>query len=151
MEKLRSYLFTVKIMPPATEYGPVDGRKYTLSNMETDGSRRLIIDTKYAMNEGNVRSEDILTAEWRPKLGEYMLTGKVYISGSEHDETTALNRYNLLNDNLPEMIQSIIKGDLGLYKHVPWLLDAPIYIQYDSNIPCYNVLKHFGTPRRYLI
>ncbi|MEK3886472.1 staygreen family protein [Bacillus sp. FSL K6-3431] len=150
MEKLRSYLFTVKIMPPATKYGPVDGRKYTLTSKETDGSRILTIDTKYAMNAENVRCEDILTAEWMPKLGEYTLSGKVFIGGNEYDEVAALNRYNQLQDNLPEMIQTLIKGDSALYRHVPWLLDAPIYITYDSHIPHYNVIKQVGTPRSYL-
>ncbi|MBS4217603.1 hypothetical protein KHA96_04650 [Bacillus sp. FJAT-49711] len=149
MEKLQTDQFTVLIAPPATSYGPVDGRKYTLSNLETGNSQHLTIGTKY--NVSLYKScEDIFTAEWLSKLGEYVFSGRIYISGGEYDEEQAVHRFNHLHSLLPEMISRIIKSDYELFKHVPWLLDAPILIEYVSNFQQLRMIKNYGTPRKFL-
>ncbi|MBS4194134.1 staygreen family protein [Lederbergia citri] len=149
MEKLQTDQFTVMITPPATSYGPVEGRKYTLSTSETGNSRHLTIGTKYNVSVYK-NCEDIFTAEWISKLGEYVLTGRVYISGGEYDEKQAESRFNHLNSFLPEMISHVIKSDYELFKHVPWLLDAPILIEYVSNFEQLRTINNYGTPRKYL-
>ena len=150
MAKLQFDHFTVMVIPPATSYGPVDGRKYTLTSMGSTLPRMLRIGNKYHINMDNYQYEDILTAEWMPKLGEYVLSGRVFVSGGELDEDAAQKRLNLLQAELPGMLGAIIKGDHALYKHVPWLLDAPIYIQFDSHYPHLHIIQNFGTPRSYL-
>jgi len=149
MEKLQTTQFTVMIAPPATPYGPVEGRKYTLSTSETGNSRHLTIGTKYNVSLYNT-CEDIFTAEWISKLGEYVFSGRIYISGGEYDEEQAANRFNHLHSLIPEMIAHIIKSDYELFKHVPWLLDAPIIIEYVSNFQQLRTIKNYGTPRKYL-
>lgn len=149
MEKLQTNQFTVMIAPPATSYGPVDGRKYTLSTSETGNSQHLTIGTKYNVSIYK-NCEDIFTAEWISKLGEYVFSGRIYISGGEYDEEQAINRFNHLHSILPEMISHIIKSDYDLFRYVPWLLDAPIMIEYVSNYQQLRSIKNYGTPRKFL-
>jgi len=150
MEKLYSNKLSVTIIPPATAYDPVDKRKYTLTGPNEDGIRFLAIGYKYEMSLVNAKMEDMLTAEWKPKLGEYLLAGKVYVSGGEHDQHSAKERYMELQAELPGAISMMIHGDRDLYKHVPWLLDAPIYIEFDSTYNQYRTIQYAGTPRQYL-
>ncbi|MBS4199177.1 hypothetical protein KHA93_05850 [Bacillus sp. FJAT-49732] len=149
MEELQTDQFTVMIAPPVTSYGPVEGRKYTLSTSDTDNSRHLTIGTKYNVSIYKT-FEDIFTAEWISKLGEYVFSGRIYISGGEYDEKQAQTRFNHIHSLLPEMIFHIIKSDFELFKHVPWLLDAPIIIEYVSNFHQLRTVKNYGTPRKYL-
>jgi hypothetical protein len=47
-------------------------------------------------------------------------------------------------------LTGIIYGDRSFYTYYPWLLDAPIYIQFVSVYPEYSELAYYGTPRKYL-
>lgn len=150
MEKLQSNQFTVMVIPPATAYGPVDGRKYTLTEMDSGNSQILTIGTKYQMGAYDAKIADILTAEWKPRLGEYVLSGRIYIGDDHLDVDTAKHTYHQLKTKLTRMISAMIQADYVLYQYVPWLLDAPIMIQIDSHLPLLRTLEHYGTPRKYL-
>ncbi|VEF48117.1 Staygreen protein [Bacillus freudenreichii] len=150
MEKLEYDQFSVTILPPATAYRPVDGRKYTLIMSTSDSSCHLAIGFKYETTLFNTKSEKVLTAEWKPRLGEYILTGKVYFGSNQKDEALQA-AFDQMQTELSKAIQMIVKADEILYSHVPWLLDAPIYIEVDSYDHKYKTIKYFGTPRQHLI
>ncbi|MBS4176891.1 staygreen family protein [Lederbergia citrea] len=147
MIKLQSNHFTVMVIPPATSYGPVDSRKYTLSNSNSHSTPVLTIST---VDHKVANNEDMLTAEWMPKLGEYVLSVKINVGGEEITEDIAEQRFQTIHSMLPEMLSLIIKSDYALFKHVPWLLDASIYVQNDSCYPRLCTLEKVGTPRKYL-
>ncbi len=44
----------------------------------------------------------------------------------------------------------MIYGDQTLFTSFPWLLDAPIYIQFESEFPQYNQILYYGRPRDFL-
>lgn len=146
MEKLQHDQFSVAILPPATAYHPVDGRKYTLIMSTGEMNCHLAIGFKYETDllnvEKNVEKEKVITAEWKPRLGEYVLTGKIDLG--------SLNNFHLMQAELAKAISMMVKADKGLYTHVPWLLDAPIYMEIDSYIHKYKTIQYFGTPRQYL-
>ncbi|HLU22941.1 MAG TPA: staygreen family protein [Bacillaceae bacterium] len=149
MEKLRSDQFTVMIIPPATSYGPVDGRKYTLSGIDSEISKVLSIGSKYNLNKYPNNREDVFIAEWLPKLGEYVLSGELLISREGMSEADARNRYERMLSELPNMLATIFQADHSIFKYAPWLMDAPIFVQCDSHIPYLCTLKQMGTPRNY--
>lgn len=151
MEKLQYDQFSVTVLPPATAYHPVDGRKYTLIMSTSEPGFHLAIGFKYEMSLLNTvkESEKILTAEWKPRLGEYILTGKIYIDSNQSDDTLRKS-FDHMQAELSKSLSMIVKADKILYSHVPWLLDAPIYIEFDSYHHKYKTIQYFGTPRQYL-
>lgn len=145
MNKSQAKQFSVTILPPATVYHPVDGRKYTFVLSDYYSNQYLAIGYKYEINLLNVnhQQEDILTAEWRPELGEYILKGKMYLDDKENDVFAIRDKCKQYEKMLPELISFMINADRIFYSHVPWLLDAPIYVKL-------RMTQFMGTPRQYL-
>ncbi|WP_462413449.1 staygreen family protein [Neobacillus sp. Marseille-QA0830] len=137
-------------LPPVTAFRPVEGRKYTLTHSDTSGQLFLTIGCSYEYGATNQSSRDEVLAEWVHKLGEYSLRGRVYVSGGEFDKNYAKVRYAIFRKELNLALQAIVFGDQALYTNFPWLLDAPIYIRFESVYPEFNQVIYFGTPRNFL-
>lgn len=152
MNELQTKQFSVTILPPATVYHPVDGRKYTFIMSDHSSNRYLAIGYKYALNLLNVNreKEDVLTAEWRTELGEYILKGKMYLHEKEEDVFAIRKKCKQYEKMLPETISFLINADRLLYSHVPWLLDAPIYVEFNTLHRHFRTAQYMGTPRQYL-
>ncbi|WP_075980614.1 staygreen family protein [Bacillus massilinigeriensis] len=150
MNKINLEKLSVTYLPPATEFNPVDGRKYTLTHSDTTGELYLSIGNGYAFSSINPNTKDEVLAEWVTHMGQYMLNGKVYISGGEYGEEHAKARFIIFKNELELAITAIVYGDRSLYLNYPWLLDSPIYIKFESIFPQFNQVLYFGTPRQYL-
>lgn len=141
---------TFKINAPATEFRPIEGRKYTLTHTDATGQLFLSIGNDYNASLFNSKLRDEVLAEWMPKMGEYMLWGRVYVSGGEFDKKNAKVRFLIFQKELDLAFKAIIYSDQILFTYYPWLLDSPIYIQYESIFPEFNKINYMGTPRKYL-
>lgn len=148
MEKLQSEHFTVVIIPPATSLRPVDGRKYILHRNHYGKSQLLTIGTEYDLIHHSSNRKDQLRLEWKPKLGEYMLIGKIYIEEETNENKELI--YKEWIREIPSMLSLIIKSDFPLFQHVPWLLDAPIIIQIEGIPQKFSEVINWRTPRNYL-
>jgi hypothetical protein len=141
---------TVTVIPPVTTCRPIEGRRYTLTHSDQTGQLFLSIGPHYDATMVNSNIRDEVIAEWLPLNGEYHLYGRVYISRGEYDETYAKVRFMIFQKELSLAIKAMVYGDQSFYSYFPWLLDAPIYIQFDSIYPAYNQILYYGTPRQYL-
>ncbi|GAA0314921.1 staygreen family protein [Bacillus carboniphilus] len=141
---------SVTFLPPATPFYPVEGRKYTLTHSDESGELFLSIGYTYDVTKINSKMRDEVIAEWIPRLGEYTLWGQVYVSGGEYDEKYSQVRFLIFQRELSKAIGAIVNGDHTFYSYFPWLLDAPIYIQFDSIYPQFQKIMYYGTPRKYL-
>ncbi|WP_449623008.1 staygreen family protein [Robertmurraya sp. Marseille-Q9965] len=150
MSKFIPSNLSVKFLPPATPYKPVDERKYTMTHSDETGELFLTIGYCYDESAINANFRDEVLAEWIPRMGQYILSGKVYVCGGEYDEQYAKIRFMIFQKELSLALTSIVYGDRGFYQYYPWLLDSPIYIQFESRYPLYNQLLYYGTPRQYL-
>lgn len=135
---------------PATPFRPVEGRKYTLTHSDTTGQLFLSIGCAYNYGAINYQFRDEVLAEWVPKLGEFSLCGRVYVSGGEFDENYAKVRYMIFQKELNLALKGIVYGDQAFFNNYPWLLDAPIYIHFESIYPPFHQVAYYGTPRHYL-
>lgn len=141
---------TIAYQPPATAFGPVEGRKYTLTHSDVTGQLFLSIGTEFDYKNTNPKFRDEVLAEWIPKMGEFILWGRVYVSGGEYDEKYAKVRFLIFQKELELALKAMIYGDQTFLTNFPWLLDAPIYIQFESVFSKYNQVFYYGTPRYYL-
>jgi hypothetical protein len=142
---------SVKLMPPATSAQPIEGRKYTLTH--SDSTAELFLDIGYVYNYEavNWKMRDEVLAKWKKdKHGRLNLVGKAYIDGGEFGESVSGIRFNIFKKEMDTALKGIVYGDLPFYENYPVLLDAPIFIYYESIYPQYNQIYYYGTPRQYL-
>ena len=140
----------VSYLPCATEYKIVTGRKYTLTHSDSTGDLFLSVGFVYNSSAINMKNRDEVLAEWIPYMGQYVLNGKVYITGGEYNEQSAKERFKIFKRELPLALTAIIYGERNFYQVNPYLLHAPIYIQFESILPGFHQMIYFGTPRQYL-
>ncbi|KQL19435.1 staygreen family protein [Cytobacillus solani] len=141
---------TVQYLPPATEFRPVDRRKYTWSQSKTTGESCLSIGYHYDFNVIQVEYRDEVLAEWIPQMGQYVLSGKIFISDESFDEKYAQIRFLIFQREARQALAGMIYGDRTFFTNYPWLLDSPIYIHFQSNYKEYNKIIYYETPRQYL-
>jgi hypothetical protein len=140
----------VSYMAPVTELRPLEGRKYTLTHSDVTGELFLTIGCQFDTASINYSMRDEVVAEWIPHLGEFQLWGRVYVSNGEFDEKYAQVRFLIFQRELHLAIKAMAFGDRSIYSCFPWLLDAPIYIQFESSYPQFQQTLYYGTPRQYL-
>lgn len=150
MSKFKPEKLSVKYIPPATVFEPVDSRKYTLTHSDTTGELYLSIGNIYDYQAINYKMRDEVLADWITVNGEYLLYGKAYVSNGEFDKNMSRIRYMIFKKEMDLALTGIIYGDRSFYTYYPWLLDAPIYVQFVSVYPEYSELAYYGTPRKYL-
>ncbi|PGT80597.1 MULTISPECIES: staygreen family protein [Bacillaceae] len=141
----------VDVIPPATSFKPIDGRKYTLTHSDLTGE--LFLDVGYIFNEKiiNPKMRDEVLAEWRiSKQNQLNLIGKAYVDGGEFSKEIAEVRFNIFKKEMNTALKGIIYGDLSFFVNYPTLLDAPIFIYFESNYPEYRQILYYGNPRIYL-
>ncbi|WP_249366587.1 staygreen family protein [Neobacillus rhizophilus] len=128
----------------------VHGRKYTLTHSDTTGDLFLSIGYHYDLTGINVSKRDEVLAEWiTTKKGVPILSGNVYVSGGEFDEQMAQRRFIIFQRELNLALSAMIYGDHRLFRQYPELLDANIFIQFNSIFPAFNQTMYYRTPRYY--
>lgn len=142
---------SVSYQAPATPFRPVEGRKYTLTHSDTTGQLFLSIGCNYNYSAINYSLCDEVLAKWVPQLGEFSLCARVYVSGGEYDENYTKVRFMIFQKELNLALKAMVNGDKALYSNFPWLLDAPIYVHFESIYPQFNQVIFYGTPRNYLV
>ena len=140
---------TVTYIAPITPFRPLEGRKYTLTHSDTTGKLFLTIGPEYSFSS-TTQTRDEVKAEWNQSMGEYSLCGRVYISGGEFDEQYSKVRFMIFKRELKLALTAIVYGDQVFYSCFPWLLDAPIYVKFESIYPEFQKVHYYGTPRQYL-
>ena len=144
-------LFT-NVIPPANFVHPVEGRKYTLTH--SDATAELFLDIGYVYNLKAIDWEmrDEVLAEWQKDTQcRFRLVGLVYIDAGKFSEEEAGYRFNIFQKEMRLALKGIVNGDLPFFAQYPQLLDAPIYIIFDSIYPQYNQVLFYGTPRQYIV
>jgi hypothetical protein len=150
ISKFDSEKLNVNYIPPMNRFGPIEGRKYTMTHSDETGELFLTIGNKFDFSMIDPRLRDEVIAEWRTKDGEYRLMGKVYVSGGEFDAKFSKIRYMIFKKEVELALTGIVYGDQNIYLQFPWLLDSPIFIKFDSVFPEYEKIIYYGTPRQYL-
>lgn len=139
----------VTYIAPITPFRPLEGRKYTLSHSDVTGKLFLTIGPEFSYSKTNSTKDEVY-AQWTQSMGEYSMYGRVHVSSGEFDEQHSRVRFMIFKKEMELALTAIVYGDQVFYKSFPWLLDAPIYIKFDSIYPEFEKLLFYGTPRQYL-
>ncbi|WP_238457924.1 staygreen family protein [Alkalihalobacterium alkalinitrilicum] len=82
--------------------------------------------------------------------GRLHLVGKAYVDSGEFSQEVAHTRFNIFKKEMALALKRITFGDLPFYNNYPVLLDASIFIYFESSYPQYRQVVFYGTPRLYL-
>lgn len=139
----------VRFILPASPTHPLMGRKYTLTH--SDGTGQLFLDIGIDFNYEAINGElrDEIIAQWQNDW-DYRLMGRVYVDNGEYTEEEARTRYNQFKKHMNGALQGIVFGDRLFLSNYPLLLDAPIYILFESTYPQLGNIYYYGTPQHYL-
>lgn len=150
MNNLKELELNVIYSPPATEYKPVDGRKYCFAIANKPGESHLYIGYEYDCFPFNHKVREEMRAEWIPHMGQYVLCVKIQ-DNNDHLEEHHVKILNLVSQQeITNSLSSIMYGDRAFFINYPWLLDSPIYIHFQSKNDDFNKIVYYGTPRQYL-
>nr|WP_286181142.1 MULTISPECIES: staygreen family protein [unclassified Bacillus (in: firmicutes)] len=150
VSKFKPERLSVNFIPPATAFVPIDSRKYTLTHSDITGELFLAVGNVYDYQAINYEMRDEVLADWITINGEYLLYAKVYISNGEYDLNMSRIRYMIFKKELDLALTAMVYGDKNFFTYYPWLLDAPIYVQFSSIYAEFNQVAYYGTPRTYL-
>ncbi|RLQ96147.1 staygreen family protein [Falsibacillus albus] len=151
MREFKTEKLSMSLLPSATVFFPVEGRKYTMTHSDSTGDMFVSIGCYYDADKINPILRDEVFAEWSLHIGQYVLRANVLVSGGEFDENLSAVRFLIFEKEMPTALKAIVTADRSFYAYFPWLLDMPIYVEFDSIFPQYHQIKYFGTVRQYLI
>ncbi|MGI8313901.1 staygreen family protein [Halobacillus mangrovi] len=142
---------SVTFLPPADSSQPLRGRKYTLTH--SDITAELFLDVGYMFNKKAIdtKMRDEVLAEWTMDAWcRFYLIGQAYVDGGEYSKKQAEVRFTIFNKEMTTALKGMIYGDRTFFSFYPFLLDAPIFISFQSMFPEFRQATYFGTPRKYV-
>ena len=151
MSSFNPQKLSVTLIPPATFASPIEGRKYTLTHSDMTAELFLAIGYGYNYESINWKMRDEVLANWvKDSQGRLLLIGKAHVDDDRLNEQASHVRFSIFKKEMDTAVKGIVYGDRLFFAHYPPLLDAPIYIHYDSVFPQFNQTLNYGTPRHYV-
>ena len=139
----------VRFILPASPTEPLKGRKYTLAHLNDNGQLILDIGMDFNNDVLNEKSKNQFIAEWQTDW-EYRLVGKVHVDLENVTEKEAEKRNEYITTLTKSALHGIAFGDRLFLSSYPLLLDAPIYILFESTDPQFKKIYNFGSLKQYL-
>lgn len=135
---------------PMTPYGPIEGRKYTLTHSDETGMLFLDIAGEYNYNMINENLRDELLGRWN-LIDDSFYSLLLYAYVGYTDYYTSLEKYNSFKYHMEIALQAIVYGDRELLNKYPTLLNSPIYVKFESSIPMFDGYEFFGNVKDYVL
>lgn len=123
-------------------------RKYTLTHSDDNEELLLTIGKDYAYNKAN-EVDDAVLAEWVMEGDEYILNVYIDVDG-DMGSTDAENRNRMFREKLPLALKAIVYGDRKFLSKHELLKDAPVIVNFKSELPEYNKVERWGVISDYI-
>ncbi|MGL6107773.1 staygreen family protein [Romboutsia sp.] len=134
---------------PMTPYGPIIDRKYTLTHSDETGVMFLDIADKYNYDAINQEMRDELLGTWKiSDETDYKLLFYAYVGDTDY--INAMMKYSAFKYHMKLALQAVIYGDRDLFIKYPELVNAPIYVKFDSSIPIFDAYESYGYVKDYI-
>lgn len=133
---------------PATPYGPIKNRKYTLTHSDETAMMFLDIGDKFNYSAIDEKLRDELLGAWKTAdFDSYKLIFYAYVG--DGDFLTSSIKYAAFKYHMSLALQAIFYGDRDLLEKNPQLINTPIYVKFDSDIPMFDNYEPYGYVRDY--
>lgn len=147
MKKLTPERLSVEFRPYVTPIAPICPRVYTLTHSDITAELFLTMGSWIAYDKVT-RMRDEVVGEWRMENNCYYFNVYVYVGNFGQKET--LLRDAIFRRELPLALEAVFYGDRQFLLAQPLLVQAPIWIHFDSEDPAFNKLEYWGKPLDYI-
>lgn len=123
-------------------YGPVKGRKYTVTHSDTTAELYVFIAREFAEDQ-ITQMRDEVRLFWDKERGILSLGGMVLVDDCKLRESAAI-RNKIFYNEMPKALQALRQADRFIFEQYRFLDRAQVTIHFISTIPEYDRLYHFG-------
>ena len=128
-------------------YGPVMGRKYTITHSDITAELFVFIAEDYAEDQVTAMRDEVRVA-WEPKDNGLNLIGSVIVDG-KGVKGNAKIRNRIFYNEMPTALQALRQGHRFLFDKDTRLDDTPVFIHFISSNPAYDKTYNFGAIGNY--
>ena len=144
--------FHVLYLDHTTSRTPTYGRKHTLTHSDETGELFLSIGHHYDIKAINWEFRDEVIGEWKQfEDGSPYWIGKAFVSDESYRYEDAKRRFEIFQREMEHALSGIFVGDRLFFAYHPQWLNAPVYVQYESNFKEFHTIIQYGTPRRFML
>lgn len=133
---------------PMKPYGPLTGRKYTITHSDVTAELFVFIADAYAEDQVTEMRDEV-RIEWRESINGFYLQGSVVVDGPGVAGNPEL-RYAIFTKEMPTALQALRLADRFLFEQFPALDDSPVLIRFVSANPAYDKTYDFGVIGEYI-
>lgn len=128
-------------------YGPVIGRKYTITHSDQTAELYVFIAENYAEDQVT-RMHDDVKIKWQQTGRGYALLGSVLIDDKDVQGNLNL-RNKIFFQEMPTVLQALRLADRFLFDEKPELDHTRVLIHFESSNPIYDKTYDFGLIENY--
>lgn len=121
---------------------PVIGRKYTITHSDTTAELFVFVAETYAEDQITSMHDEVRVA-WEQNNNVLALIGSVIVDG-KGVTGNAYIRNNIFYNEMPTALMALRQADRFLFYEEPNLDYAPVYINFISSDPTYDMTYDFG-------
>lgn len=147
MKKLNPEKLFVEFRPYVSPVAPICPRVYTLTHSDITAELFLTLGSWIAYDKVTSMRDEVV-GSWRVENNRYYFNVYVYVGNFGQKET--LLRDAIFRRELPLALEAVFYGDRQFLLAQPLLVQAPIWIHFDSEDPAFNKLEYWGKPLDYI-
>ena len=117
-------------------------RRYTLTHDDDTGELFLHVGADYARDKITSLRDEVL-GEWIFENNQYLFYAYVHVDGKTEQETAIRNTF--FRRELPLALKAMRYGDSHIFNYYPELINAPIFVHFQSQFTEYSSIENFKT------
>lgn len=142
MRELNPQKVFVQYRGKITPYGPIVGRKYTITHSDKTADLFVFVAEDYAEDQ-ITKIRDEVRINWEKNEKGFVLMGSVLVDG-KGVKGLPIIRNRIFYKEMPTALQALRKGDRFLFEHDSKLDKTPVVIHFISSKAAYDKVYDFG-------
>lgn len=144
------YKVYTQYRPDIAHFTPFSERTYTLTHSDQTGDLFLTISKELAVDQTNEMRDEVFGWWSLQPNTSVLFQGSVLVGTNAFPETQQDIRYQIFMREMGTALKGIFYGERWLVEMNPFLSEAPIWIQFNSNLPQYRGNVYFGKVSDYM-
>lgn len=142
MRELNPQKVFVQYRDKITPYGPIVGRKYTITHSDVTADLFVFVAEDYAEDQ-ITKMRDEVRINWEKNERGLTLMGSVLVDG-KGVKGLPIIRNKIFYKEMPTALQALRQGDRFLFEHDSNLDKTPVVIHFISSKAAYDKIIDFG-------
>lgn len=150
LNKTYPYKLNIERLDDILDHGPIIPRCYEVTYLKPSNSMSININ-KDENKSKNIYSGESLCGRWCNENEKYMLFFQVNVDTRKIGYDKAKEKDKLIRQDLPLMLNSIIKSEENFLKANKDLNEAEIFIKFNSQYDDFYKVENWGCLKNYII